>query len=584
MQPNMPLAPPNIPTILTSCAVAQDSIDAILPQLFTPGSQRGQSVSTDNQMNKALRKDNFPLALQYMRQLIDLTLKSYYANPSQITGGRSASSTRRVEDLLSGLYCVNGLGLIHPSIDASGTAAIVTPGTAATVGIPDPATPGKNIAATVIQANDLPGTTPVLVTIAPIPGPLDTPLDQYGPFFEFNVTPSVTFVNPVLTGACINTTGVPAAVQNRLRLAHNHNPSLPVAPGNNQFGNIEIIAPVSLGNLSLSCDPLPSQVAFMDRLKNGVKSLFLPDPLYAGTTGTGGAGGKVTNYSPYGAVDPLLTLSANPATTSATAGVPVSTPPSVTVKTDSGFPVSGVNVGFATTVGSGTVAPATASTNGTGVAAATSWTLAVGANTVVATPSQGGLSFAPANVSFTATGLAPTAPFSWSATGWNWKLLTTYPTVPSETDILNQAVNSATGYSGPAQAAFSVGGGCPIYNATTINSADFGISTVVAFRRDFVMPGGAATGTMYFAIDNDFKVFVNGVNLTSSVTIVSGSTGIYPSGIEAGFMNHDGCANRGDFTLSLTGLSAVSNTVVIVALDRGVATYFDASVTPPSEP
>jgi hypothetical protein len=224
-------------------------------------------------------------------------------------------------------------------------------------------------------------------------------------------------------------------------------------------------------------------------------------------------------------------------------------------------------------------------TNATGVAAATSWTLAVGANTVVATPSQGGLSFAPTTVSFTATGLAATA-FDWEAAGWSWKVLGTngLPPAPATIDL---AVNSTAGYSGPAQAAFSMATPpnteCSAYSTdlARIHSTIFDPSKIIAFRRDFVMPVDEIADTMYFAVDNDFKVFVNGLDKTANVVFLGGGSS---AGVVAGFMTHDGCPNRRDFYLPLSGLSAVSNTVVVVALDRGGSTYFDASVTPPPPP
>ncbi len=587
-QPSSVPVEPEVVNILTSCAVAQDSIDAMLPQLFTPGSQRGQSVSLVNKMNKALRQNNTALARQYMWEVINLATTSYYANPSKITGGRSANSTRRVQDLISGLLCLNGFGLLNPIIDPNGAAGVVIPGTETTVGVPDQTSPGENLAATVVGANDLPAGTPAaLVTIRTVPGPLDTKLDQYGPYYEFDVTPSVTFANPVLAGACINTAGLAEALVDRLRLAHNHSPSDPLGPGNSQFGNIEIIAPDDLTPLNLGCDPLV-EVGFVNKFKNRFKALFLPERLYAvAVEGSGGSGGKVRNYSPFAAVDPLLTVTANPATTSATAGTPVSVPPSVTVTSDSGHLIPGVNVGFAVTVGAGSIAPASVTTGTNGVAATTSWILSVGSNTAVATPSQAGLSFTPASVSFTATGLAAVtaSPFDWEATGWTWKPVATWSGYYPADGTVTAAAAAATGYSGPVQAAFSRTGnpntGCSAYSTyiSRIHSTIFDVNTVIALRRDFTMAEGATSGTISFAVDNDFRVFVNGTEETSSLVFhPGGDDGSSSGGTASGFRKHDGCPSRGDFTLYLTGLSSTNNTLVVIALDRGGSTYFDASV------
>ena len=102
-------------------------------------------------------------------------------------------------------------------------------------------------------------------------------------------------------------------------------------------------------------------------------------------------------------------IAANSATTqSATAGAAVPVPPSVIVRDASLNPVPGVAVTFTVTAGGGTISPTTSvSTNGSGVAALTKWTLGPnpGANQVTATAT--GLSGSP--VVFTATGVAALA-------------------------------------------------------------------------------------------------------------------------------------------------------------------------------
>ncbi len=312
------------------------------------------------------------------------------------------------------------------------------------------------------------------------------------------------------------------------------------------------------------------QVGFFERM-------FLPQRLYAlGSPPT--TGGKVRSYSPFAAVDPLLAVSANSATTqSGTAGTQAGALPSVKVRTFQNRPVDGVSIVFAS---GGTVA-----TSGGGFATVGSWLLGLGDNTLTATPNQAGLSFIGSPVTFTATGVAPTAPFDWSALGWSWKLLGTDGTYPNA-DAIAAAVGSASGYAGPVQGAFSMllppDTYCDVYNSENAafawtNSTLFGQGQVIAFRRDFIAPNGAATGTMEFAMDNDFRVYVNGVDRTSAV-VFNGSGSLFDSG--SGFQKHEGCPNRGDFKLSLSELSPLSNTVVVIAVDRGGSTYFDASVVP----
>jgi hypothetical protein len=68
------------------------------------------------------------------------------------------------------------------------------------------------------------------------------------------------------------------------------------------------------------------------------------------------------------------------------AGTAVADPPSVVVRDINGNPVPGVVVTFTVTAGAGTIVGSPATTNQSGVAGLTSWTLGplVAANTVVA--------------------------------------------------------------------------------------------------------------------------------------------------------------------------------------------------------
>src|SRR5207249_3277890 len=95
---------------------------------------------------------------------------------------------------------------------------------------------------------------------------------------------------------------------------------------------------------------------------------------------------------------------------SATAGSTVSVAPAVVVRDANSNPVSGVNVTFAVTGGGGSTVPASGSvvtTDASGIAALTSWTVGTtaGANSLTAT--SGVLTGSP--VTFTATGTAGSA-------------------------------------------------------------------------------------------------------------------------------------------------------------------------------
>src|SRR6185436_11823862 len=97
---------------------------------------------------------------------------------------------------------------------------------------------------------------------------------------------------------------------------------------------------------------------------------------------------------------------ASPVSQSAPVGAPVTSAPSVVVKDGAGNPVAGVTVTFAITQGGGSLNGATQTTNASGVATVTDWTLGplAGTNTVTATATGSGISGNP--VSFNATGTA----------------------------------------------------------------------------------------------------------------------------------------------------------------------------------
>src|SRR5438046_3332505 len=91
------------------------------------------------------------------------------------------------------------------------------------------------------------------------------------------------------------------------------------------------------------------------------------------------------------------TIAANsPTSQPGTAGAAVGSPPSVIVKDANGNPVSGVAVTFSATGANGTVRPATpVTTDGSGVATATSRTLGTTARTDTARATASGLARSP---------------------------------------------------------------------------------------------------------------------------------------------------------------------------------------------
>ncbi|HXW97704.1 MAG TPA: hypothetical protein VEI47_08970 [Gemmatimonadales bacterium] len=531
----------------------------------------------------ALAKRDTAFARQAMFTFIQYMLFEY--NRGGLIGGMSSSTQTKVANLTSALYCVVGLPapVIPPgALGPDGGITVVTPSNTSTTLITQTKQAG-------IQIPPGAANNQAVVTISRIPDappPLLTPLDQYPAFYQYNVSPEGAFASNVTIGVCVGTAATPTVFA-RLKIAHNVGTS------------VEILNRVTLP-FTLNCDTLglalgPTQGGLLGLALRGlgtVREMLLPASLQASTVGQCCVGGSTKTFSPFGAVDSLTIASAvSPTSFSLYAGaaVPSGQLPSVRVLTPNGNPVPGLLVTFTrSTAGEATTDTAKV-TDATGTATLGSWTLSgtPGANVVVATVTPiAGTTVQGSPITFTATGIT-SSPFDWSATGWNWQQLSANSgtTVPNQASILSSAVNNGlTGYTGPAQAPFSTANYCGNY--TTNSPGVFPLNSIVAFRRDFILPSGASSGTLYLSVDNDFKVFVNGVDQTSSAVFTGpggGSTGLISSGLEAGFMNHDGCASsgQGDFTLSLTGLSAIVNTVVIVALDRGTASYFDASVVPP---
>ncbi len=154
-----------------------------------------------------------------------------------------------------------------------------------------------------------------------------------------------------------------------------------------------------------------------------------------------------------------MTISAGNAQT-ATVGTAVSTAPAVLVRDASGNPVAGVSVTFAVASGGGSALPAAAvTTNASGIAAATSWTLGTlaGANSLTATAAPGGITTNP--ITFTATG-APGAATQLvivqqpSATAASGAVFAQQPTVQVR-DALGNAVPGVVSVT----AAMATGGG-----------------------------------------------------------------------------------------------------------------------------
>jgi hypothetical protein len=383
----------------------QKQVDNLLPQLFVSGNQRGEASNLNAAMKKAIREGRTDDALALGSQLIQFTLQNY--NDGLLIGGTSAETQARVEQFITYIYCALGI----PGVDLGGNlppgAILITPTTPDTV-----VRSANGQAGAKFYQGTIPSFPGVVVNIITTTDTLNTSLDKVGPLFEFSITPYLTFAQDVLTGICAEPPPGPA---DDYRLAHNVASGYVANPAANQtIDGIEILAirPVEELGLEFNGELCTSAVtAYAPGLKGFLQRVIDavgPEPLYA--RGSGGYGGGVRNLSPFQLVDRKLKVTKNAASESAVAGQAAATPPSVTISTRVGNkPRPGIQVAFATSTSGASISPATVTTLTNGTAAATSWTLALGANTATATPSAKLLTFDVSPVTFEATGVAGVA-------------------------------------------------------------------------------------------------------------------------------------------------------------------------------
>jgi len=139
-------------------------------------------------------------------------------------------------------------------------------------------------------------TEPTLITLTTIdpnaPSPLITKLDKYPSYVS--ITSTSTLGSPVVVAVC--PTGViPADVRARLRLGHQRTAGFAIEP--------------EADGSFLPCAVSSAQSRLPGWLRT-VASIVLPHPLYAAVSRRfgGGVGGSVSEFSPFGAVDPELEM------------------------------------------------------------------------------------------------------------------------------------------------------------------------------------------------------------------------------------------------------------------------------------
>lgn len=575
-------------------------------KLYPAGKVRDQALVNYALVLAALGLRQPARAQTLMYQLWSLTLTQY--NAGDLTGGTSSATSAATLALGTSLYCLVGLnpaGLTLGSGGSNSLVQVVFPSTTTQTDTTPNGQAGVQIPPTAL-------TTPVTLVITPITtptftfpaGPLNTPLDQYGPFYEIHVIPQQTLSDFITIGQCLP---VAENAPNSVLLAHNVGTGISI---------LESVTPTFLNCAPAEVErnaPSPFELArrgelgaALARVGSLAVRLVTPTPAYA--AGFTGVGGKAKSFSPFGAVDTTVVITATSSTSQAGAtGSPAPSAPAVLVATPNGHtPVPGVTVTFAITAGSGDFT-ATASvaqvrtvnttTNGSGAAAVGSWILGPGANTATATGGPYTISTAPASVAvlgnpitFSATGNAviPYAPAAGPTPAYQSYLIGVPQPATVGTDTAGFSklapfaatnwVSAAAPFGNAYAIAFSLEPGCTLEIAPNVdplwtNDPTGANQTYFLLRKSFTLPDSLTSGTIHVgvAVDNDVQVFLDGTNITSGADVT-------------GFADHGGCPTQDSFIFSepvtaLTASASGTHLLAIMARDDGGTSYIDAQVT-----
>lgn len=155
------------------------------------------------------------------------------------------------------------------------------------------------------------GTNVEVTTIDPNTDPLVTPFDKYPTYVEIKLVPepaNLNFANgkPVVA-VCFPTTGpnVPSpTVADRLLLGHQKVPN--DAAGFEMYEQVNV--PSELADELVCQGGLDIAYTGVQKWLRKAADFFLPEKLHARFFGLGGVGGSPEEFSPFGAVDPMLAV------------------------------------------------------------------------------------------------------------------------------------------------------------------------------------------------------------------------------------------------------------------------------------
>ena len=561
----------------------------------------GAAVSGLVHLDNDAAKGRTAAALADMYQEWKYTLDTYYAG--RLRGGMSARTQQATLSFGQALYCMagldgSGLTLSTTPLDASNVVQVVypSPGDQHVV-------TGNGHAGVMIPGGTL--TTPVTISVSLLAGPytfpagpLNTKLDQYGPFFEFKVVPEQTFSQPVIAAQCIQTASG-GAPPSSVDIAHNVGSGIQILP----------TSPVSFLNCGATArlaQPSAFELAqngeytrAMRRIGSAALDFIRPEPVYAFSI-SGGMGGKTTSFSPFGGVDTAVVVTAASGfpsqPQSAAAGSNVAVAPAVLVQTPTGHtPLGGASVTFLITSGGGSIGATTSNTavttatttsdNTTGIASVPNWTMgAAQTNTITASASftlpETISGFATAGAAANSAVVVSGNPVTFTGTSTD---LIPY----RATGYLYTSGNAglAQGFEQPnysttawqsGSAAFGnaiVGPGCPTLSQTVGTAwPTYPIVTDMLLRHSFTLPAWwNGTLTLGVAIDASFQAYVDGMDVTPH------SAAGYDA--QSGFVKNSGCAGQDNYLVPIS-VTGGSHTLAIRARDLRQSAYVDVRVAP----
>jgi hypothetical protein len=605
--PTEPAAPPVQESIVPAGCPTVTQTANMITSLFPKGNDRVVAAASYAAILVYVNTNHVADARTLVFRLLDLTFTRF--NAGKLVGGTSLATRQLLLSFETGLYCTVGLP----------TAGLTLPGDPSNAGTVNKVVFPSNTTQNVLTRDGNSGvqippnsfnSPAVVVTISAISSsthPLNTTLDQYGPFYDVKVTPETAITANLTVGLCL-AAGVEIPT---VFLAHNvtqtvnnvPTPGIQVLPPGGSIPGLCTVTSTAMSAHEMLDLALRGNVHRAgSELGSAIASLFVPENAYAGS---GGKTGLTKSFSPFGGVDTKVYMTANsPTSQTAPAGSAVASPPSALVKTQLGAVVPKVNVLFSVTSGGGTVAggsSSTVATGGTGVATVSDWVINSGSNSVqaVGTYANPTVTFAPAPVGSgfpQAVSVDPANGITYTATGGDF--------VPygSSYLFLDGPQGHDQGFQDPgfSTSLWTTGSGpfgsgniggtvCPLNSEAgfTLNGSWLP-GTDLLLRKTFPLPSGWTTPlTVTAAIDNDIAVWVNGHPLTTYQEaplyyFTGNDAANYAFDSETGFVTHENCATKGSliFTVPTAFLNpGGQNVLAIRARDRGDVNYVDAKVT-----